>query len=417
MNHSTQISISSFAFSTASCLAGCVLMLSASRAPAQDWPQWRGPNRDGKVSGFTAPQSWPTNLTQRWKAPVGIGDSTPALVGDKLYTFGREDANEVVRCLDAASGKMIWEQVYPADHVVTGPPARHPGPRSSPVVADGKVCTLGVGGILSCLDAATGKVLWRKQSTNDYDGVAYNSDSSMSPLVEDGLCIVDIGGKAGGAIFAFDLASGAEKWKLAGDAPSFSSPTVMTVNGKKQLVLFTAKNLVGVGLAEGKQLWDVPFEANMGNNTTPIVDGQTVIYNGNGKGIAAVKIEAQGDGYVATPLWSNPHYGSQFTTPILKDGKLYGFNGHFFCADAKTGADVWAETANWGRSASLLDAGGVILALTVNGQLVAFKPSDKGYEELAKIKVDDGETWAHPIVAGKRVFVRDRDNVALWTME
>src|SRR6266404_2430833 len=155
-------------------LAACVALISAGELRSQDWPQWRGPNRDGKATGFTAPESWPPQLKQQWKAAVGVGDSTPALVGGKLYAFGRQDTDEVITCFDAATGKTNWEQRYPADYVVTGPPARHPGTRSSPVVADGKVCALGVGGILSCFDAATGKVLWRKQSTNDYLGAAYN---------------------------------------------------------------------------------------------------------------------------------------------------------------------------------------------------------------------------------------------------
>ncbi len=417
MNHPRRISIPRSASLPVASLASCAVLLGICGALAQDWPQWRGANRDGKVTGFSVPQTWPTNLPQKWKTPVGVGDSTPALVGDKLFTVGREDANEAIRCLDAASGKIIWEQIYPAQHVVTGPPSRHPGPRSSPAVAYGKVCALGVGGILTCLDAATGKVVWRKQSTNDYQGVAYDFDSSMSPLLVDGLCVVQIGGKGQGAMFAFDLASGEPKWKLDGDAPAFASPTIMTVQGQKQVVTLTAKNVLGVSLTDGRQLWQVPFEAQQGNNTTPIIDGQTVIYTGQSKGIAAVKIEPQGDKFIATNVWANPHLGSRFTTPILKDDRLYGYNGHFFCVDAQTGATLWTEEGNRGNSAALLDAGAVILALTVNGELTVFKPSDKEYSELAKFKVDEGETWAHPVVAGKRIFIRDRDSVALWTIE
>ena len=154
-------------FAFTSTLAAGGLML-AGMVVAQDWPQWRGPDRDGKVSGFVAPQTWPTNLTQKWKADVGVGDSSPVLMGNRLFTFGRVDANEVVRCLDAGNGTTNWESAYPAKHVVTGPPAGHPGPRSTPVIANGKICTFGVGGILSCFETANGHPLWRKESTNDY---------------------------------------------------------------------------------------------------------------------------------------------------------------------------------------------------------------------------------------------------------
>ena len=275
-------------------LALCATLIGAAQLHSQDWPQWRGPNRDGKATGFTVPDSWPQQLKQHWTATVGVGDSTPALVDGKLYALGREDTDEVITCLDASTGATNWEQRYPANYVVTGPPARHPGTRSSPVVADGKVCTLGVGGILSCLDAATGKVLWRKQSTNDYLGAAYRFDSSMSPLVVDGKCIVHIGGKGAGSIFAFDLASGESKWKWDGEAPASSSPAVLTVNGTKQSVTFSAKSLLALDLSDGKLLWQVPFEAKQGNNTTPVVDGQTVYYTGQGKGLFALKVEPNG---------------------------------------------------------------------------------------------------------------------------
>src|SRR5438034_1382879 len=144
------------------------MTLLATGVLAQDWPQWRGPNRDAKAPEFKAPKSWPKELTQKWKVPVGEGVATPALVGEKLYIFAREDGNEVTRCLDAATGKELWQEKYESLGA-TGPASGFSGPRSSPAVADGKVVTLGVRGTLSCLDAATGKKLWRKDGTpNDY---------------------------------------------------------------------------------------------------------------------------------------------------------------------------------------------------------------------------------------------------------
>ncbi len=135
-------------------------MLGASCVFGQDWPQWRGPNRDGKVAGFTAPQTWPERLVQKWKATVGLGDATPALVGDKLYVFARQGGDEVTLCLDAGSGKQLWRDEY-ATPAPGGSSASHPGPRSSPAVAEGRIVTFGVNGVLSCLDIATGKVAWR----------------------------------------------------------------------------------------------------------------------------------------------------------------------------------------------------------------------------------------------------------------
>jgi len=398
-------------------MAASVVLISGDCLLAQEWPQWRGVNRDGKVTGFRAPPTWPTNLTWRWQVTVGKGDASPILAGGKLYAFGRQEADEVVLCLDAASGKTIWEAKYPAGRVVTGPAVGHPGPRSTPVAAEGKVCTLGVGGILSCFDAATGTVLWRKQSTNDYLGASTKSDSSMSPMVVDGCCIVHVGGGTNGAIIAFELADGQPRWKRDGDGPANSSPVLMTVGGKPQVVTFTAKKLVGLDVTDGKLLWEAPFEAVQGNNTTPVVEGSTVFCTGQGRGLCAVKIEPQGEGFTATPLWTNKQAGARFTTPVLKDGLLYGYNGSFFCASAQTGATLWTDAAKRGQSAAMLDAGSVILALTLNGELAAFKPSNTEYTELARIKVASSETWAHPVVAGNRIFVKDSETVSLWTIE
>jgi outer membrane protein assembly factor BamB len=398
-------------------LSGAVLVL-ATCAFAQDWSQWRGPNRDGKVTGFTAPEKWPTALAQKWKVTVGTGDATPALVGDKLYVFARQGDDEVTLCLSAADGKEVWKDKYAAQ-AVSGPAARHPGPRSSPAVADGKVVTLGAAGVVSCLDAATGKVVWRK---DEFPKVVPRFFTGMSPIVVDGMAIAHLGGQGNGGVIAFDLATGDVKWKWAGEAPMYSSPVLMTVEGSKQIVTLTEKSVVGVGLADGKLLWQVPFvpQGMAYNAATPIIDGQTVTFTGSGRGTKAVKIEKQGDGFAVKDLWSNPQVATQFNTPVLKDGLLFGLSdkGNLFCLNAKTGETAWTDsTKRGGPFAAILDAGSCLLALPSNSELIAFKPGDKEYTELAKIKVAETPTYAHPVVAGNRVLVRDQDSVTLWTIE
>jgi outer membrane protein assembly factor BamB len=390
--------------------AGLSIPGAARPAGAEDWPQWRGPNRDNRVSGFTAPSTWPRELTQKWKVTVGLGDASPALVGDRVYVFTRQGGEEVTSCLDAASGKVVWQDKYAAQEV-TGPAASvgggHPGPRSSPAVAEGKVCTLGVGGVLSCLDSATGKVVWRKDSKSWPDFFA-----ASSPIIVDGKCIAYLGGRGSGTIGAYDLASGEERWKWNGDGPAYGSPVLMTVAGTKQLVTLTEKSLVGIGMADGKLLWQMPFSAGRYNTSTPIVDGQTVICAGR-----ALKIEKQGDSFAARELWKS-EAPNQFNTPVLKDGLLFGLTGrrNFFCMNARTGDVLWTDTAQRGDCGEVLDAGSVLLALTSDSEMVAFKPGNKEYAELAKYKVADTPTWAYPIIAGNRVFVKDHETLALWTM-
>ena len=399
-------------------MVALVILLCAAPMFAQDWPQWRGANRDGKVTGFAQPQTWPKALTKKWDTRVGSGDATPALVGDKLYVFARQGAEEVVLCLDAGSGKELWQHKYAAQ-AVGGPARRHPGPRSSPAVAEGKVDTLGVGGVLSCLDAGSGKLVWRK---DPFPRVVPTFFTSMSPMIVDGMAIGHLGGRSKGAIVAYDLASGDEKWRWAGEGPQYASPALLTVEGTKQIVTLTQKSIVGVGVADGKLLWQRPFvpQSRAYNAATPIVDGQTVIYTGAKRGTKAVKIEKKGDGFAATELWSNPDTAPQFNTPVLKDGLLFGLSDRskLFCVNARTGKTAWTDTATHGRGfAAMLDAGSVILALPSTGELIAFKPSDKAYAEVARIKVADTPTYAHPVITGNKLFVRGRDTVALLTFE
>ncbi|MBE3099632.1 MAG: PQQ-binding-like beta-propeller repeat protein [Planctomycetes bacterium] len=391
-----------------------VILAGATGALAQDWPQWRGANRDGKVAGFTAPQAWPKELAQKWKITVGSGDSTPALVGDKLYVFARQGDEEVTLCLSAADGKEVWKDKYAAQ-AVTGPAARHPGPRSSPAVADGKVVTLGAGGVLSCLDAATGKVVWRK---DEFPKVVPKFFTAMSPIIVDGMVVAHLGGQGNGAVVAFDLATGDAKWKWAGEAPMYASPVVLTADGVKQIVTLSEKSVVGLSAADGKLLWQIPFvpQGMAYNAATPIVDGQTVIFAGSGRGTKAVKIEKQGDAFAAKELWSNDQVAPQFNSPVLKDGLLFGLTdkGNLFCLNAKTGQTAWTDaTKRGGAFAAVLDAGSVLLALPSNSELIVFKPGDKQYDEVARIKVAESATYAHPLVAGNRIFVRDLDTVAL----
>lgn len=396
-------------------LLACVL-LSAAMACAQDWPQWRGVHRDGAVTGFVPPAAAPTDLTQVWQVPVGSGDATPALVGERIYVFTRQGAEEVILCLNAADGTEIWRDSYPAPEV-TGPAARHPGPRSSPVVAEGKVVTLGATGILSCLDAETGAVAWRFET-----GGVPRFFTASSPMIVDGLVIAQVGSEDNGGIVAYDLTTGEVRWQWTEEGPQYSSPMLMEVEGVRQVVALTAASLVGISLADGALLWRVPFVAQgrSYNAATPVVNGDIVVITGAGRGTRALRIVRQDEGFGVEELWTNSDVGCQFSTPVLEGGLLFGLSaaGTLFCLDAQTGEARWVDATGRDRGGfgAIVNAGSVIVALPSSGELVAFAPAGDAFTELATIRVSQTPTYAHPLIAGNRLFVKGEDTLTLLTM-
>ena len=397
------------------CLAvtGVLAVLAVGQILAQDWPQWRGPGRDGKAA-FKAPEAWPKALAEKWRVTVGAGDSSPVLVGDKVYILARVGDDEVTCCLNAADGKEVWSDKHPEPAISGAPSREHSGPRATPAVAGGKVVTLSVGGTLSCLDADKGAAAWRK---NEIKG-APKFFTSSSPLIADGLVIAQLGSEDSGAIVAYDLADGKEKWKCP-EGPAYASPVLASIDGVKQVVALTSKKVVGVSIADGKLLWEIPFvpAGMVYNAATPIVDGSTVFFTGKGRGTKAVKIEKKGDAFAAGELWSSP-VAVAFSTPVLNDGMLYGGSdkGDLFCLDAKTGQTVWTHPAKLGGYAAMLDLGSAILALPNNGEMVVFKPGNQ-YAELGKYKVGESGTYACPAASGNRIFAKDKASLVLWAVE
>ena len=420
-------------------LAVLVTGVGARPAAAQDWPQWRGANRDAKVIGFVAPTTWPQQLTEKWKVVVGDGVATPAVVGDKIYVFTRQDGNEVVRCLDAATGQEIWQDKYETQGV-SGAASQFSGPRSSPAVADGRVVTQGVQGILSCYDADAGKLLWRNE---DYRGSTPRFATASSPILTAGLCIAQLGGQDDGAMVAYDLATGDQTWKWAGDTPSYGSPVLMHVGGTQVIAAPTEQNMVAINVADGRLLWQVPFTQGRYNAATPIIDGQTLIYAL--QGTTAEKLTLTADGIETEQLWNNSDATVVFNSPVLKDGLIFGLSGtnSIFCVRADTGEMAWTapldagapaapsprpkEEAGTGRRGrggggrggfgSIVDAGSVLFALAPAGRLVVFEPSDKEFKQVASYQVAAGSAYAYPVIAGNRVFVKDAEALTLWTIE
>jgi outer membrane protein assembly factor BamB len=380
---------------------------------AQDWTQFRGKNLDCKVTGFKAPATWPASLEEVWKVKVGTGDATPVISDGKLFLHTRQGNDEVILCLDASGGKELWKVQYPAP-AVTGPAASHPGPRSTPAISEGKVVVYGATGILTCLDAATGKVLWKKENP---DNAYPQFFTGVSPLITGpNLVAVHTGAKDKGEVTIIDMKTGTEKWKWAGDGPSYASPSLIKTGGKANLLVQTEKNLISFDPSNGKVLWQMatPVQQRFYNCTSPSVDGSTIYVTGQGTGLKAVKAESAG----VKEIWSNAEVGAKWNTPVLKDGYLYGFSDQkrLYCVNAATGATAWIDQSVNSDFATLLDCGEVLIGLPSTGNLLVFKADPKAYTEVAKYKVAETPVYSFPLVAGKNIYVKDAENLTMFRL-
>lgn len=389
------------------------------RPRTSDWPQWRGPNRDGLVMGFTEPKAWPEKLTQKWKVPVGLGYASPLVIGDRVYMFARQDANETMLALDAATGKTVWQSGYPAPFNLNRAAARHgEGPKSTPTFANGRLYTLGMTNIVTAFDVTTGKTIWQTKPTPAQP--LYHT--AQSPLVDRGLVILHVGGHNDGALTAYDAATGAVKWTWKGDGPSYGSALALDVEGTRQIIVFSQENLVGVNAANGQLLWRRQFSTRSTQNTiTPILYGQTVIISGLEKPMTAFRIVEQGDQWSTQDVWENTDVSLYMTNAVLLGNAVCGMSnrnsGQFFCLDAKTGKTQWISAPRQGTNAAVLGAGKVWFALKDDAELLVMRADASGFEPIRRYTVADSATWALPTISGNRIFVKDVSSLTLWVIE
>ena len=395
-----------------------LLVAGLTPATAQNWPQWRGLNRDGAAT-FTAPNAWPEKLTLKWKVDVGTGYAAPITVGDRVYAFSRQGEDEVMRALDAASGKTIWETRYNATYKPNSAATRThgTGPKSTPTFADGRLFTLGMTGAVTAFDAASGKQLWQKPG----GPVEPLYHTAMSPLVDRGLVIVHVGGHGNGALTAFDARTGDVKWSWNGDGPAYGSPVAAELGGARQIVTMTQDNLVGVAAATGELLWRRPYTVRATRNAvTPIVHGQTIIVSGLGMPVTGFRVANRGGTWSFEDVWTNNDVTMDMSTGVLIGTSIYGFSprnsGQFFAIDANTGQTQWLSEPRQGDNAAIVRAGELWFALETDAELVVARANPKQHEIVKRYTVAEASTWAQPVLSGNRVFIKDVTNISLWTL-
>lgn len=380
---------------------------------------WRGPNRDGAFT-FSVPKAWPDQLTLKWKVDVGTGYSAPIVAGDRVYAFSRQGEDEVMRALDAGTGRTIWETKYNATYKPNPAATRThgTGPKSTPTFADGRLYTLGMTGAVTAFDAASGKLLWQKPG----GPVEPLYHTAMSPLVERGLVVVHVGGHGNGALTAFDARTGDVKWAWKGDGPAYGSPVAADLGGTRQIVTMTQDNLIGVSAATGELLWRRPYTVRATRNAvTPIIHGQTIIVSGLGMPVTGFRVINRNGLWSFEDVWTNDEVTMDMSTGVLVGSAVYGFSarnsGQFFAVDANTGQTLWLSEPRQGDNAAVVRAGDLWFALETDAELVVARANAKQFEILKRYDVADSATWAQPVLSRNRIFVKDVSNISLWTVD
>jgi outer membrane protein assembly factor BamB len=394
-----------------------VFFVLTTTAAVADWPQWRGPARDGIASTFTAPTTWPAQLTKRWQATVGLGHSSPVVLGNRVIVHTRVANREIVNAYDLASGKQLWQDGIDAPYKMNEAATGHgPGPKATPLVANGRVFTFGISGIFSAHDLATGKLLWRKPATTPVQEYG----TSSSPIADGANVIAFLGGNDAGALTAMDAATGAIKWRWTGDGPGYTSPILATIGGVRQIITQSQNKLIGVNAADGRLLWETPLKTPYGQNVvTPLVVNDVVISAGLDNPTTAYWITAGlGKGWTATPRWRNEQLSMYMSSPAASGSTIFGLSnknrGQFFAIDAASGKTLWVGKGREAENASIVRAGDYLLLATTNSELIVAKPSASAFEEIKRYTVADSAMWAHPAFTGRTIIVKDVDKLIVW---
>ena len=412
-------------------LAALCTLVGFSQARADDWPQWRGPERDGvwRESGSAAKLAGP-EVPIVWRAPIASGYSGPTVYQGRVYVTDRlvePKQQERVHCFDAATGKPVWSYVYDCAYERVGYEA---GPRASVGCDNGFAYALGTMGNLHCFEAATGKIVWQHDLDKEYKIQMPIWGISASPLVEGDLLIVQVGGE-NACLAAFDKRTGAERWKALDDRASYAAPIIVEQAGKRVLVCMTGDNVVGLNPQTGAVYWTQPFPPqNMPIGiSTPVVSGNRVFVTSFYDG--SLMIGLDGAKTEATTLWRRKGFSEKKTdalhsiiaTPLFLGDYVYGVDsyGELRCLDAKDGERLWENTtavptARWSNIHMTVN-GDRVWMFNERGDLIIAKLSPKGYEEISRAKLLEptmdqlrqrgGVCWSHPAYAGLHVFARN----------
>lgn len=385
-------------------------------AASSYWTDFRGPERDGHYREQPIRTDWSTALTPVWKQPVGGGYASFVVAGDRAFTIEQRGSQEVVAAYDVATGRELWTNAWSA---VFRESMGGDGPRATPTWHGGRIFALGGAGELRCLDAATGTVIWRTNILDDAAG-AGNLQWGMAaaPLVVDDTVVVLPGGRNGNSVVAYERATGRRAWSALDDTQSYSSPMLVTLGGVRQILVFSASRLMGLTPGRGELLWEFPWATQYGVNASqPLLLGNDRVFISTGYGSGAAAIElTQADGkFSVRELWRTNRMKNQFTSSLLHDGFIYGLDESILaCIDAATGELKW-KGGRYGYGQVML-ANGHLIVLTEGGNLALVRATPESHVEIAQFPALDGKTWNHPALSGGYLLVRNINEMAAFDL-
>lgn len=380
-----------------------------------DWPGWRGPLRDGVSRETGLLTAWPEQGPKvLWQTPMSTGYSSMVVADGRLYTMQRRGDNEQVLCLDAKTGKEHWAYSTPVQYSNE----YGGGPRSTPMVDGDRVYTVGVTGILTCLDTQTGKKVWDHDLLREFNAKNLTWGVSFAPLVDGNLVFVMPGGPDGGSLAAFDKKDGKLVWKSQDDRPGYSAPNAATLAGVRQVLFFTGVALVSADPETGKFLWRWPWPTSHDCNVaTPIVRGDYVfIASGYGKGCAMLKVVKDGDGLKVERVYEHNNFCDHHSGSVLVGEHIYGFNeATLTCLDFRSGDVVWKKNG-FGKG-TLLAADGHLIVLGENGKLALIEATPERFREKSSFRFSSQRCWTLPVLSDGRLYVRDEEKLVCYDVK
>ncbi len=396
---------------------------STNHFPKPYWTNFRGPNRDGVYAQSAISTNWPKEgLPKIWRQPVGGGYASFAVAEGRAYTIEQRREDEVVTAYDVQSGREVWAHKWQAKFEE---PIGGEGPRATPTYDEGKIYALGGRGEFRCLDAASGKTIWKHDIIVENGGEVLTYGIAASPLIVDDKVIVTAGGSNKKSVIAYNKETGALLWHVLDDKQSYTSPVITTLAGKRQILNVSFTRVMGLDPSDGKLLWQYPW--HVGNEQTPIAQPIIVATNrivmsaGYATGCMEIELTSTGNELAPQMLWKNKNLKNKFTSSIYWNGFIYGLDEDILtCLDANTGERKWKD-GRYGYGQVLLTVNpqshdAQLIVLSGSGELALVKADPNAFEELARFQAIEGKTWNYPAIADGRIFVRNAVEMACYDL-